>query len=94
MIKKTARRCRTGAGPYVWIGPTGHIARLAASFQEAQMTTDLKYLVLTAMLTAALWIPYIVCQVRPTARSSRRIMPILLCRGRCPHGASVRTAPT
>lgn len=28
------------------------------------MTTDLKYLVLTAMLTAALWIPYIVCQVR------------------------------
>ncbi|MBR0718765.1 MAPEG family protein [Bradyrhizobium liaoningense] len=28
------------------------------------MTTDLKYMVLTAMLTAALWIPYIVCQVR------------------------------
>lgn len=28
------------------------------------MTTDLKYLVLTAMLTASLWIPYIVCQVR------------------------------
>ena len=28
------------------------------------MTTDLKYLVFTAMLTAALWIPYIVCQVR------------------------------
>ena len=27
------------------------------------MTTDLKYLALTAMLTAALWIPYIVCQV-------------------------------
>ena len=27
------------------------------------MTTDLKYLVYTAMLTAALWIPYIVCQV-------------------------------
>jgi uncharacterized MAPEG superfamily protein len=27
------------------------------------MTTDLKYLVFTAMLTAALWIPYIVCQV-------------------------------
>lgn len=28
------------------------------------MTTDLKYLVLTAMMTAALWIPYIVCQAR------------------------------
>jgi hypothetical protein len=28
------------------------------------VTTDLKYLVYTAMLTAALWIPYIVCQVR------------------------------
>src|SRR5258708_24999461 len=27
------------------------------------MTTDLKYLALTAILTAALWIPYVVCQV-------------------------------
>ena len=27
------------------------------------MTTDLRYLAFTAMLTAALWIPYIVCQV-------------------------------
>src|SRR5258707_4449094 len=27
------------------------------------MTTDLKYLAYTAILTAALWIPYIVCQV-------------------------------
>ena len=27
------------------------------------MSTDLKYLAFTAMLTAALWIPYIVCQV-------------------------------
>lgn len=27
------------------------------------MSPDLKYLALTAMLTAALWIPYIVCQV-------------------------------
>lgn len=27
------------------------------------MTTDLKYLALTSMLTAALWIPYIICQV-------------------------------
>ena len=27
------------------------------------MSTDLKYVAFTAMLTAALWIPYIVCQV-------------------------------
>ena len=27
------------------------------------MSPDLKYLALTAMLTAALWIPYVVCQV-------------------------------
>lgn len=27
------------------------------------MTTDLKYLALTALLTGALWIPYVVCQV-------------------------------
>jgi uncharacterized MAPEG superfamily protein len=27
------------------------------------MTTDLKYLALTAILTATLWIPYVVCQV-------------------------------
>jgi uncharacterized MAPEG superfamily protein len=27
------------------------------------MSTDLKYLALTAFLTAALWIPYVVCQV-------------------------------
>jgi uncharacterized MAPEG superfamily protein len=27
------------------------------------MTPDLKYLAYTAMLTAALWIPYVVCQV-------------------------------
>jgi uncharacterized MAPEG superfamily protein len=32
------------------------------------VTTDLKYLVFTAMLTAALWIPYIVCQVRTNGR--------------------------
>ena len=28
------------------------------------MTTDLTYLACTAMLTGALWIPYVVCQVR------------------------------
>ena len=27
------------------------------------MTTDLRFLIYTAILTAALWIPYIVCQV-------------------------------
>ncbi len=27
------------------------------------MTPDLRYLALTAMLTASLWIPYVVCQV-------------------------------
>ena len=58
------------------------------------MTTDLWYLALTAILTAALWIPYIACQVmtngflvggklcRPDAASGRRC------------GASARTAPT
>src|SRR6185436_732962 len=30
---------------------------------EAAMSIDLKYLAFTAMLTAALWIPYVVCQV-------------------------------
>ena len=29
----------------------------------SSMSTDLKYLAYTAMLTAALWIPYVVCQV-------------------------------
>src|SRR6266851_726399 len=28
------------------------------------MTTDLKYLALTAILTAALWIPYVIAQVK------------------------------
>jgi uncharacterized MAPEG superfamily protein len=28
------------------------------------MTTDLRYLAYTAILTASLWIPYIVCQVK------------------------------
>ena len=27
------------------------------------MSTDLKYLALTAILTALLWVPYVVCQV-------------------------------
>lgn len=28
------------------------------------MTTELKYLAYTALLTAVLWVPYVVCQVR------------------------------
>jgi uncharacterized MAPEG superfamily protein len=31
--------------------------------EQDQMSTDLKYLALTAMLTASLWIPYVVAQV-------------------------------
>jgi len=31
--------------------------------KEAKVTTDLRYLVYTAILTSALWIPYVVCQV-------------------------------
>jgi hypothetical protein len=34
------------------------------------MTTDLKYLAFTAILTASLWIPYVVAQVRTDERSS------------------------
>ena len=37
------------------------------------MTTDLSYLAYTAMLTASLWVPYIVCQVMtngPLARGN------------------------
>ncbi len=39
-------------------------ADLGTAPKEAKVTTDLKYLVYTAMLTAALWIPYIVFQVK------------------------------
>ena len=35
------------------------------------MTTDLWYLACTAMLTAALWIPYIVCQVMTNGALAR-----------------------
>jgi uncharacterized MAPEG superfamily protein len=37
--------------------------RYSTSLKGETMTPDLKYLVYTAMLTAALWIPYVVCQV-------------------------------
>ncbi|MBM3345646.1 MAG: hypothetical protein FJY55_03990 [Betaproteobacteria bacterium] len=36
------------------------------------MTTDLHYLALTAILTAALWIPYIACQVMTNGFLSRQ----------------------
>src|SRR5271163_2933967 len=39
------------------------IRRTTACGGNNAMTTDLTYLAFTAMLTAALWIPYIVCQV-------------------------------
>jgi uncharacterized MAPEG superfamily protein len=35
------------------------------------MSTDLRYLSYTAMLTAALWIPYIICQVTTNGFLSR-----------------------
>jgi uncharacterized MAPEG superfamily protein len=35
----------------------------AVDWEANLMTTDLWYLACTAMLTAALWIPYIICQV-------------------------------
>jgi len=38
------------------------------------VSTDLKYLVFTAMLTAALWIPYIVCPVRTNGPLQPRTM--------------------
>ena len=56
------------------------------------MTTDLKYLAWTAMLTAALWIPYVVCQVM-TNGSWRRPTMSIPRRARCRFGASARTAP-
>lgn len=43
------------------------------------MSPDLKYLAFTALLTAALWIPYVVCQVvtkgAPTAQDYRDPTP-------------------
>ena len=54
------------------------------------MTTDLWYLACTAMLTAALWISYIICQVRTNGplsgktTSTPRPVP-------CPFGVSALT---
>ena len=48
------------------------------------MTTDLQYLAYTAMLTAALWIPYVICQVtangflRPANYQDPEIRPMPL----------------
>ena len=57
------------------------------------MTTDLWYLALTAGLTAALWIPYIACQVMTNGFLAREnyVDPSRVP-SRC--GASARTAPT
>jgi hypothetical protein len=40
----------------------GHNAKIARG-GESIMTTDLKYLAFTAILTASLWIPYVIAQV-------------------------------
>ena len=57
------------------------------------MTTDLWYLALTAILTAALWIPYIACQVMTNGPLSGKTMSTP-SRVRCRCGASARIAPT
>jgi uncharacterized MAPEG superfamily protein len=43
------------------IGASG---RYTSNIKEYPMTTDLKYLSFSAMLTATLWIPYIIAQVK------------------------------
>src|ERR1700722_6801987 len=75
-IKRLARKPSAATAPCAPMSKSPALARLfmdgvlARSIQPAVegeanlMTTDLWYLALTAMLTAALWIPYIVCQVR------------------------------
>ncbi len=57
------------------------------------MSTDLKYLAFTAMLTAALWIPYVVCQVQTNGFLSRTNYVDPTPRP-VPRGASGPTAPT
>src|SRR5580693_1821942 len=56
------------------------------------MTTDLWYLACTAILTAALWIPYIACQVMTNGPLSGEnyVDPAPVP---CPFGASVLIAP-
>ena len=57
------------------------------------MTTDLIYLASTAILTAALWIPYVVCQVMTNGFLQP---PNYVDPSRAPSrsGASAPTAPT
>ena len=57
------------------------------------MTTDLWYLACTAMLTAALWIPYIVCQVMTNGALAPAKTTGIRRRARFPCGASALTAP-
>src|ERR1700735_2961760 len=55
--------CRFGSGSNVCGGQTGRIRDPGTHPRRPKVTTDLRYLVYTSMLTAALWIPYIICQV-------------------------------
>ena len=57
------------------------------------MTTDLWYLAFTAMLTAALWIPYIVCQVMTNGPLSGENYIDPAPRPGAPCGVSGLTAP-
>jgi uncharacterized MAPEG superfamily protein len=62
--KEILRQCRYRPGSIVSGGRSGRNRDLRhPRTQEAKVTTDLRYLAYMAMLTAALWIPYIVCQV-------------------------------
>jgi uncharacterized MAPEG superfamily protein len=71
-IKRSAGKSAPAWGPMskwptlIRLSPDGVPARSirrAVDREANLMTTDLWYLACTAMLTAALWIPYIACQV-------------------------------
>ncbi len=59
------------------------------------MSIDLKYLAFTAILTASLWIPYVVCEVMTNGPLAppNYIDPTPPRRGRCRCGAGGPTAP-
>ena len=58
------------------------------------MSPELKYLALTALLTASLWIPYIVAQVMTNGLLSASRTTSIRRRVRCRSGANGQTAPT